>query len=80
MTSVETDEYGNNLIIAHAEVEAQPGVTNGSYGSYELAQEVQEVILGTSCPEITEWAFPRHHRAALHVFRLYLTHKLTGRS
>jgi 8-oxo-dGTP pyrophosphatase MutT (NUDIX family) len=61
--SLVTDEYGNNLIIAYAD--AVPTTDP----AHQKPAEVQTVMLLDHALECTEWAFPRHHDAALHLFR-----------
>lgn len=61
--SINTDEYGNNLIIAQSDYEPVPDP------AHQRPDEVQAVLLLDTALECTEWAFPRHHNAALHLFR-----------
>ena len=52
-----TDEYGNNLIVAHTKLPA-------TKAAWEIdPEEVQEVVLLLESPEPSAVAFPKHWRA-----------------
>ncbi len=59
LVSMETDEYGNNLVIARAR---QP-IAGGGEGD----GEAMEVLFVSEAGPAGEWAFPRHHAAAAKV-------------
>ena len=57
-----TDEYGNNLIVAHTKLPA-------TKAAWEIdPEEVQEVVLLLETPEAAAVAFPKHWRAMADFF------------
>ncbi len=59
LISIETDEYGNNLVICEAMVEPEKDP------DHELPDEVKSVMLLSTPGSFKDrWAFPRHHAAA----------------
>lgn len=59
LVSLETDEYGNNLVICEAMVQPQKDP------NHELPDEVKSVMLLSEVGDFEErWAFPRHWMAA----------------
>lgn len=58
MISMETDEYGNNLVIgyAHVDLPAPQFLTHDN--------EVMEIIKIKEAGDPRQWAFPRHYEAA----------------
>lgn len=67
MASFVTDEYDNNLVIAH-----NLGLLSETPTSYDK-NEVQEVLLLDGPPgDPKDWAFPRHYQAALDLYNCEL--------
>ena len=60
LISMETDEYGNNLVIASAEYER--------YTNAAKDGEALEAMWAYGVGEPAEWAFPRHYEAAKRFF------------
>lgn len=63
LISIETDEYGNNLILAHNSSCLTP--ENETPPSDPI--EVQEVLLVKDAGPARDWAFPRHYAALLSI-------------
>lgn len=68
LESIETDEYNNNVIIAHASCDTseRPKPTT--------PEEVQEVVVMTLAGDEEEWAFPLHYNAAKSFFNSINSH------
>lgn len=62
LVSMETDEYGNNLVTAKVR-----GVVFGSQDADP--EEVQEIVLHRVLPEYATFAFPRHWLAVRNWYR-----------
>ncbi|MBD9542236.1 NUDIX domain-containing protein [Ensifer sp. ENS04] len=52
LVSVDTDEYGNNLIIASGRIVG--------FNEMPIPDEIQEVLVLSNAGSPTDWAFPRH--------------------
>ncbi|MCC5780525.1 NUDIX domain-containing protein [Nitratireductor sp. B36] len=63
LISMETDEYGNNLVIARC-----PGPQR-CVDPITTPEEVQEIVYLEKTPRVKDVAFPRHHYAMLGHFR-----------
>lgn len=57
--SMETDEYGNNLVVAFGPGRLSPDAVRDAEAEEVLIVSLEDV------PSASEWAFPRHYKAVL---------------